>query len=55
MLGIVCADLDVYGDMESQFCNGGMGVWWGLHILGIRILENNAVYLSSLFFYFNFI
>jgi len=38
-LGIICADLDVYGDMESQFCNGGMGVWWGLHIPDGRILK----------------
>ena len=25
---IVRADLDVYADMESQFCNGGMGYGW---------------------------
>ena len=26
---IIRADLNVYGDMESQLFNDGMGVWWG--------------------------
>jgi len=30
ILRIISLDLDVYGDMESQFENGGMGVWWGV-------------------------
>ena len=39
MYGIVCAYLNVYGDMESQFCNEG--VVWGWVIL----IQVGGIYL----------
>jgi len=46
---IIRADLNVYGDMESQLFNDDMGVWWGCSYSNWRNIFN--IYFFIAYFY----